>query len=42
MKAAMIHRYGQKEVEVVETAMPKIREQDVLVKIAAASINLSI
>lgn len=39
MKAAMIHRYGQKEVEVVETAMPKIREQDVLVKIAAASIN---
>lgn len=39
MKAAMIHEYGQKNIEVAETAMPKIREKDVLVKIAAASIN---
>ncbi|MGM0168170.1 alcohol dehydrogenase [Enterococcus sp. AZ135] len=39
MKTAMIHEYGQKNIEVAETAMPKIREKDVLVKIAAASIN---
>lgn len=39
MKAAMIHQYGQKNVELVETAIPTIQKNDVLVKIEAASIN---
>lgn len=39
MRAAMIHKYGQEKLEIVETAIPAYRANDVLIKIEAASIN---
>lgn len=39
MKAAMIRAYGHEELKIVETEVPKVGAQDVLVKIVAASIN---
>ncbi|EJX8084930.1 NADP-dependent oxidoreductase [Enterococcus faecalis] len=39
MKAALIHKYGQKELSIEEVLLPTIHDNDVLVKIIAASIN---
>ena len=39
MKAALIHKYGQKELAIEEVPLPTIHDNDVLVKIIAASIN---
>ncbi|MRI75689.1 NADP-dependent oxidoreductase, partial [Enterococcus mundtii] len=39
MKAALIHKYGQKELSIEEVPLPTIHDNDVLVKIIAASIN---
>ncbi|EGG58916.1 hypothetical protein HMPREF9520_00717 [Enterococcus faecalis TX1467] len=39
MKAALIHKYGQKELAIEEVPLPTIHDSDVLVKIIAASIN---
>ncbi|MDT2668594.1 NADP-dependent oxidoreductase [Enterococcus dongliensis] len=39
MKAALIREYGQKKLELAEIAAPSIQKNDVLVKVAAASIN---
>ncbi|WP_200849473.1 NADP-dependent oxidoreductase [Enterococcus sp. CSURQ0835] len=39
MKAAVIQRYKQTKIELVDRELPKIKKTDVLVKVAAASIN---
>ena len=39
MKAALIHKYEQKELAIEEVPLPTIHDNDVLVKIIAASIN---
>lgn len=39
MKAAQIQKYGQKELDIVQVPVPMIGANDVLVKVAAASIN---
>ena len=39
MKAALIHKYGQKVLSIEEVPLPTIHDNDVLVKIIAASIN---
>lgn len=39
MNAAVIHRYGQKNLELTKIEIPKISSDDVLVEIHAASIN---
>lgn len=39
MKATLIHKYGQKELSIEEVPLPTIHDNDVLVKIIAASIN---
>lgn len=39
MKAALIRKYGQKNLEIAEVDIPTVRDNDVLVKIVAASIN---
>ncbi|GAD17194.1 NADPH quinone reductase [Lentilactobacillus otakiensis DSM 19908 = JCM 15040] len=39
MKAAQIQKYGQQRLDIVQVPIPVIRDNDVLVKVAAASIN---
>lgn len=39
MKAALIRKYGQDQLEMITVPMPQLGDQDVLVKIHAASIN---
>lgn len=39
MKAAQIQKYGQKQLDIVQVPVPMIGDNDVLVKVAAASIN---
>lgn len=39
MKAAQIDHFGQQQLEIVDVPIPTIRHHDVLVKVAAASIN---
>lgn len=39
MNAAVIHHYGQKNLELIKIEIPKISSDDVLVEIHAASIN---
>ncbi len=39
MNAAVIHRYGQKNLELTKIEIPKISSDDLLVEIHAASIN---
>lgn len=34
MKAALIHKYGQKELAIEEVPLPTIHDNDVLVKIS--------
>lgn len=39
MKAAQIQHFGQQQLEIADVPIPTIRDHDVLVKVAAASIN---
>ncbi|EHO49881.1 GroES-like protein [Lentilactobacillus kisonensis F0435] len=39
MKAAVINRYGQLMPEITDVAIPQVGDQDILVKIMAASVN---
>lgn len=39
MKAAVIKKYKQKNIEIIDVEKPKVKDDEVLVEIYAASVN---